>query len=109
MSARRGNLRDHAKDWQNLPDGAVVVVDECYSAFPRRMPGAKVPAYVEALATHRHRAFDFLLICQQAKQQVDGFVLGLVEWHEHVRRKMRRQGRDSTVKDTTKIRVPWFI
>lgn len=133
---------DDPKDWQSLPDGAVVVLDECYSAFPRRMPGAKVPAYVEALATHRHRAFDFLLICQQAKQQVDGFVLGLVDWHEHVRRKMgvqaaiilcwdkfsentnnsqikkpwkypaevmKRNLYESTVMDTTKIRVPWFV
>lgn len=133
---------DDPKDWQNLPDGSVVVVDECYSAFPRRMPGAKVPPYVEALATHRHRAFDFILICQQAKQQVDGFVLGLVEWHEHVRRKMgvkaavilcwdkfsentnnsqikkgwkyptevmKRNLYESTVMDTTKIRVPWFV
>lgn len=58
---------DDPKDWQKLPDGAVVVVDECYSSFPRRMPGAKVPAYVDALATHRHRGFDFILICQQAK------------------------------------------
>lgn len=133
---------DDPKDWQKLPDGVVVVVDECYSSFPRRMPGAKVPAYVEALTTHRHRGFDFILICQQAKQQMDGFILGLVEWHEHVRRKMgikaaiilcwdkfsentnnsqikkawkyprdlmKRNLYESTVMDTTKVRVAWFV
>jgi hypothetical protein len=78
---------DDPKQWQDLPDGAVIVIDECYSTFPRRMPGAKVPAYVEAMATHRHRGFDFILICQQAKQQLDTFILGLVDRHEHIRRK----------------------
>ena len=34
------DLPDPTK-WMDLPDGAVVVLDECYSAFPRRMPGAK--------------------------------------------------------------------
>lgn len=133
---------DDAKSWETLPDGAVVVLDECYSAFPRRMPGAKVPGYVEAMATHRHRGFDFVLICQQAKQQIDGFLLGLVDRHEHVRRRfglqksmilswdkfsentsdsatkslwafpksvMRRKLYESTVQDTTKRVVPWFV
>lgn len=75
------------RKWQDLPDGAVIVLDECYTAFPRRAPGAKVPDYVEAMATHRHRGFDFILICQQAKQQLDIFILGLIDRHEHIRRK----------------------
>ena len=75
------------RKWQDLPDGAVIVIDECYSAFPRRAPGAKVPDYVEAMATHRHRGFDFILICQQAKQQLDIFILGLIDRHEHIRRR----------------------
>lgn len=79
------------KQWQDLPDGSVIVLDECYTSFPRRMPGAKVPGYIEAMATHRHRGFDFILICQQAKQQMDGFLLGLVERHEHVRRRFGLQ------------------
>lgn len=133
---------DDPKDWQALPDGAVVVIDECYSTFPRRMPGAKVPPHVEAMATHRHRGFDFILICQQAKQQLDTFILGLVDQHEHIRRKggvkgaiilrwdefsentknsnikqvwkypgdvMAQNLYESTVQDTTKVRVPWFV
>lgn len=83
-------LEDPRK-WQDLPDGSVIVLDECYGAFPRRSPGAKVPDYVDAMARHRHRGFDFILICQQAKQQMDGFLLGLVDWHEHVRRRFGLQ------------------
>lgn len=75
------------RKWQDLPDGAVIVLDECYGAFPRRAPGARVPDYVEAMATHRHRGFDFVLICQQAKQQLDIFLLGLIDRHEHIRRR----------------------
>ena len=78
---------DDPRKWQDLPDGAVIVIDECYSAFPRRAPGARVPDYVEAMATHRHRGFDFILICQQAKQQLDIFLLGLIDRHEHIRRR----------------------
>lgn len=133
---------DDPKQWQALPDRAFVVLDECYSVFPRRAPGANTPDYVKAMATHRHRGFDFVLICQQAKQQIDGFLLGLVEWHEHVRRKaglkgaiilcwdkfaentnnsqikkpwkypaqlMQRNLYESTVMDTTRVRVPWFV
>jgi zona occludens toxin len=130
------------KDWASLPDGAVILLDECYGVFPRRMPGAKVPPHVELLATHRHRGFDFILICQQAKQQLDTFLLGLVERHEHIRRKwgfkksiilwwdkfsenvtnsltkkvwtfpteiMKRNLYESTVQDTTQMKIPWFI
>jgi hypothetical protein len=78
---------DDPKKWQDLPDGSVVLLDECYTTFPRRAPGAKVPDYVEKMATHRHRGFDFILICQQARQQLDLFLLGLLDSHYHVRRK----------------------
>lgn len=71
-------------DWQSLPDGSVVLLDECYSVFPNRNPGSKVPAHVEAMARHRHRGFDFILIAQQALQ-LDPFLKGLFEEHVHVR------------------------
>lgn len=72
--------------WEALPDGAVVLWDECYDALPQRAAGRAVPAHVEALARHRHRGFDFLLICQQPRQ-IDSFVSGLVERHVHCRRR----------------------
>lgn len=77
-------LEDPAK-WEDLPDGSVVVLDECYSTFPSRAPGRPVPSHVDAMARHRHRGFDFILICQQGLQ-LDSFLRGLVEEHIHVRR-----------------------
>lgn len=70
--------------WQDLPDGSVVVLDECYEHFPKRAAGAKVPPHVQALATHRHRGFDFIMIAQMGRTQLDDFVRGLIHQHEHV-------------------------
>lgn len=78
------------EDWESLPDGSVVVWDECYDALPQRAAGRKVPAHVEALARHRHRGFDFILIAQQPKQ-LDSFVSGLIERHVHCRRRFGTQ------------------
>lgn len=76
-----------ATKWQDLPDGSVVLIDECYTVFPRGGATAKVPDFIEKLATHRHRGFDFILVCQQASKQLHPFIQGLVDQHEHIRRK----------------------
>jgi hypothetical protein len=73
-------------EWQALPDGSVVLVDECYADVPARGPGKAPPAWEEALATHRHRGFDFILIAQLGSQ-ISTFVRALVDSHVHVRRK----------------------
>lgn len=86
---RAGFLRfpdDDPTRWQELPDGSVCLIDECYSAFPNRNAASKVPAHVEPLARHRHRGFDFILIAQQGLQ-LDPFLRGLYESHEHVKKK----------------------
>lgn len=88
-------LEDPTK-WQDLPDGAVIVLDECYTVFPNRNPGAKVPDHVEAMARHRHRGFDFILIAQQGLQ-LDPFLRGLYEEHCHVRQ-------TSIMKSKTKLK-----
>lgn len=76
-----------ATKWQDLPDGAVIFIDECYTVFPKGGGTAKVPDFIEKLATHRHRGFDFILVCQQASKQLHPFIQGLVDQHEHIRRK----------------------
>lgn len=76
---------DEPKDWESLPDGSVVLLDECYTTFPNRNPASKVPEHVEALARHRHRGFDFILIAQQGLQ-LDPFLRGLYDEHIHVRK-----------------------
>ncbi|WP_226468061.1 zonular occludens toxin domain-containing protein [Luteimonas panaciterrae] len=74
------------KDWQNLPDNTLIFIDECYTVFPNRVANSVVPPHVEALARHRHRGFDFILVCQLGNQ-IDPFVRGLVDTHTHYRKK----------------------
>ncbi|QWM99712.1 zonular occludens toxin [Xanthomonas sp. MLO165] len=89
------HLEDPTK-WQDCPDGAVIILDECYTVFPNRNPGAKVPEHVEPMARHRHRGFDFILIAQQGLQ-LDPFLRGLYEEHCHVRQ-------TSIMKSKTKLK-----
>ncbi|GAA0708517.1 hypothetical protein ISN75_10655 [Dyella marensis] len=75
------------RKWQDCPDGSVILLDECYQWFPKGGSTARIPDYIQAMATHRHRGFDFILVCQQASKQLHPFIVGLVEHHEHIRRK----------------------
>lgn len=75
---------ENPAEWEQLPDGSVILLDECYTVLPNRNPGAKVPPHIEAMARHRHRGFDFILIAQQGLQ-LDPFLRGLYEEHVHVR------------------------
>lgn len=47
-----------------FPPGSVVVIDECQQFFRPRASGSKVPPYISAFETHRHRGIDFILITQ---------------------------------------------
>lgn len=47
-----------------FPPGAIVVIDECQQFFRPRANGSKVPPFVSAFETHRHRGIDFILITQ---------------------------------------------
>lgn len=78
------------KKWEDLPDGSVVVIDESYSTFPNRNAASAVPPHVEAMARHRHRGFDFILIAQQGLQ-LDPFLRGLYEEHIHLRKQFGRK------------------
>lgn len=76
--------------WEELPDGAIVIWDECQrnGHLPTRGTGAAKPRYVEALGEHRKRGFDFYLITQHPSN-IDKFVRGLIGppgWHRHLKR-----------------------
>ena len=79
-----------AKEWQSLPPGAVLFVDECQFTFPKRAAGAKVPEFVELLTTHRHKGIDIVLITQHPKL-IDEFVRRLVGRHVHLERALGLQ------------------
>ena len=75
------------KEWQDLPDGSVIVVDECYKHFPARSSHQRPPDYIEKFAEHRHQGKDFLLACQDP-MQIDPFLRKLVDRHVHMKRSM---------------------
>lgn len=74
--------------WQDLPDGAILICDECQDQFPLRATNSTVPDYVQKLAVHRKRGFDFYLITQHPAN-IDKFIRGLIGspgWHRHLKR-----------------------
>jgi zona occludens toxin len=75
------------KEWQQLPEGAVAFVDECYKDYPARSSHQRPPDYIEKFAEHRHQGLDFVLACQDP-MQIDPFLRKLVDRHLHMKRNM---------------------
>ena len=73
------------KDWEKLPAGSLMIVDEAQFAFPVTGRG-QTPEWVQKLATHRHLGLDFIVITQNP-MLLDSFVRRLVDRHFHVVRK----------------------
>jgi len=67
-----------------LPDGAILVIDEAQRIWRPRGSGSKVPESVAALETHRHRGIDVYLTTQ-APSLIDSNVRALVGRHVHIR------------------------
>lgn len=72
-------------DWEEMPDGSLVLIDECQGIFPPRSSQSTPPAHVAWLNTHRHRGFDLWITTQQPKL-IDASVRALVGRHKHFRR-----------------------
>ncbi|MBN9330127.1 MAG: hypothetical protein ABT03_02920 [Comamonas sp. SCN 67-35] len=73
-------------DWQQwCQPGDVIAYDEVQRCWPPRANGSKVPDYISALETHRHKGVDFILITQHP-MLLDRNVRALVGRHLHVRR-----------------------
>lgn len=74
-----------ASRWhQDVPDGAIVVIDEVQDVWRPRGPGHAPSDAVKALETHRHRGIDFFVTTQKPNL-VDANVRGLVGRHVHIR------------------------
>lgn len=72
-------------DWDSMPDGSLVIIDEAQGCFPPRSSASTSPAHVAWLNTHRHHGFDIWLTTQHPKL-IDGTVRALVGKHQHYRR-----------------------
>lgn len=77
---------DSPMDWQDLPDGTLVVVDEAWKWWGKHLAHIRTDERYLKLAEHRHRGFDFILTFQNPAQLQD-HVRGLVGEHHHVTRK----------------------
>lgn len=74
-----------AREWEKLPDGSIVIIDEAQRIFPQCPVGSKRPAHYSALNTHRHRGFDFVLTTQRSGL-IDSQVRVLCQPHIHITR-----------------------
>jgi len=75
---------DATKWHEEVPDGAILVIDEVQRIWRPRGPGAKVPDAVQMLETHRHRGID-IYVTTQNPRLLDANVRGLVGRHVHIR------------------------
>ena len=71
-------------DWMALPDGSLVVIDEVQRIWPTAPSGQKLHPSVEALQTHRHRGFDFIIL-SQGPQLIHTAVRAQIKRHIHLR------------------------
>jgi zona occludens toxin len=71
--------------WFDLPDGSLIVIDECQRWFRPRANGSTVPESVARMETHRHQGHDLILITQ-GPMLIDANIRKLVEFHQHAYR-----------------------
>lgn len=78
-------LQLDAMQWhKEVPDGAIIVIDEVQRRWRPRGPSSAVPEAIAALETHRHRGVD-IFVTTQAPRLVDSNVRSLCTRHVHIR------------------------
>jgi len=76
--------------WYELPEGAVIVMDEAQKVFPVRRAGSLVPQKCSEFETHRHKGFDIILLTQDATL-LDVHIRKLAGKHIHCQRLFNTQ------------------
>ena len=85
LPGRTVHVLDDVASWPDqVPDGALVVIDEVQRVWRPRAAGQAVPRDIAELETHRHRGLDFLIVTQ-APGLVHRNVRNLVGRHVHLR------------------------
>jgi zona occludens toxin len=79
--------KEEVKNWYDLPEGSVIIIDECQEFFPAvtRKQGEEVPRIISQMNTHRHKGFDLILITQHP-MLLDTAVRRVVGNHRHFER-----------------------
>ena len=76
--------------WEDLPRGAILIVDECQRFFRQ---GRAVPDYIAAMETIRHMGIRLVLLTQHSGL-IHGNIGKLVGRHEHL---VRENGKESSI------------
>ncbi len=76
------------KDWQQLPRGSVLIVDEAQDFFPAQT--GNTPDYIMAMSKIRHHGIRLILLTQ-APSLIHSHIRQLVGRHEHL---VRKNGKD---------------
>lgn len=81
------HTRCNARNWfDEVPDGAVLLIDEAQGPFRPRGSGSAVPKAVQAFETHRHAGID-IFMTTQGPRLVDANLRALFGRHVHIRDK----------------------
>jgi zona occludens toxin len=85
---------DDPHKWHELPEGSIIVIDECQkSTFPPMPSAAKRPLHYTELETHRHKGFDLYLLTQNPSL-IDNHPKKLAGKHLHIIRSFGMQRAD---------------
>ncbi len=76
---------EEVKNWDTLPDGSVLVVDEAQYLIPVRDPRKPVPEWVLKMSEHRHKGYD-LIFMTQSPNLLDAGFRRFVGRHTHIER-----------------------
>lgn len=74
---------DHLSEWQSLPPGCAIIVDEVQLYLPPMASNVKMPDWIEAFTRNRHAGIDLYFVTQHPRL-INYYVRELVNYHEHL-------------------------
>ena len=76
---------NEVKEWDTLPEGSVLVVDEVQYLIPVRDPRKPLPEWILKMSEHRHKGYD-LIFMTQSPNLLDAGFRRFVGRHTHIER-----------------------
>ncbi|WP_199033035.1 zonular occludens toxin domain-containing protein [Ralstonia sp. ASV6] len=86
-------LLEDPTTWYELPEKAIIVIDEVQKVMPPRPSSSRPPKHVMELETHRHRGYDLFFLSQDPSL-VDNHIKKLAGEHIHLIRQWGREKAD---------------